>query len=238
MNQILYTGEIEKNKISSHKKVIILITILSIFIVTTFYIYPTIFPASSIAGMSQDEVLLGSLPQQNNTEQEVTQISLKNETTEKSEKSNNNVAEQEQSITKKAKSSGGKSYETIAILNIPSLNIEYPVLSSTSTELLKISLNKYWGANPNQVGNMCIVGHNYQDSRFFGKLDKIKNGAEVLITDMKGKTLTYKVYHTEVISPYDNSCTSQLTDGKREITLITCHTNGTKRFIVKARECE
>ena len=42
----------------------------------------------------------------------------------------------------------------IANLNIPSLGIKYPVLSSTSTALLKISLNKYWGANPNEVGNM------------------------------------------------------------------------------------
>ena len=65
----------------------------------------------------------------------------------------------------------------IANLNIPSLGIKYPVLSSTSTALLKISLNKYWGANPNEVGNMCIVGHNYEDSRFFGKLNKIKKGA-------------------------------------------------------------
>ena len=72
----------------------------------------------------------------------------------------------------------------IANLNIPSLGIKYPVLSSTSTALLKISLNKYWGTNPNEVGNMCIVGHNYEDSRFFGKLNKIKKGAIVKITDL------------------------------------------------------
>ena len=84
----------------------------------------------------------------------------------------------------------------IANLNIPSLGIKYPVLSSTSTALLKISLNKYWGANPNEVGNMCIVGHNYEDSRFFGKLNKIKKGAIVKITDLTGKTLDYEVYDT------------------------------------------
>ena len=201
-----------------------------------FYVYPTILPTSSIAGMSQDEVLLGSLPQQNEVEKNEIQVNITNEIVAEQKEDMNNTGEQ--TVTKKSKSSSGESYETIAILNIPSLNIEYPVFSSTSTELLKISLNKYWGANPNRVGNMCIVGHNYQDSRFFGKLDKIKQGAEVLITDMTGKTLTYQVYHTEVISPYDNSCTSQLTDGKREVTLITCHTNGTKRFIVKARECD
>ena len=48
------------------------------------------------------------------------------------------------------------------------------MLSSTSKELLKVSLNKYWGPNPNKEGNLCIVGHNYNDERFFGKLHKIE----------------------------------------------------------------
>ena len=82
---------------------------------------------------------------------------------------------------------------------------------------------------------MCIVGHNYNDSRFFGKLNKIKKNAEVKITDMTGKTLTYKVYYTGMKDPYDTSCTSQLTDGHTEITLITCNYDGSKRFVVKAR---
>ena len=123
----------------------------------------------------------------------------------------------------------------IANLNIPSLGIKYPVLSSTSTALLKISLNKYWGANPNEVGNMCIVGHNYEDSRFFAKLNKIKKGAIVKITDLTGKTLDYEVYHTYTVGPYDTDCTSQLTKGNTEVTLITCNKDGSKRFVVKAR---
>ena len=89
----------------------------------------------------------------------------------KNEDNVTNTNEQFQNTTKKIKSKykarNGKTYDVIANLNIPSLGIKYPVLSSTSTALLKISLNKYWGANPNEVGNMCIVGHNYEDSRFF-----------------------------------------------------------------------
>lgn len=134
----------------------------------------------------------------------------------------------------------GENYTIVGVLNIPSLNIEYPILSETSTKLLKVSLNKYWGANPNEVGNMVVVGHNYKNNKFFSNLSKIQLGAIVKITDLDGKTLDYKVYDTEVIDPYDNSCTSQLTDGKTEITLITCHyengsNHATKRFVVKAR---
>ena len=51
----------------------------------------------------------------------------------------------------------GVQYTTDSILTIPSLDISYPVLSETSEELLKISLNKYWGNGPNEVGNYCIV---------------------------------------------------------------------------------
>ena len=63
---------------------------------------------------------------------------------------------------------GQKCYSE-ARLRIPKLGIDYPVLSDWSEELLKISLNKYWGPNgPNEVGNYCIVGHNYKSGKMFG----------------------------------------------------------------------
>ena len=134
----------------------------------------------------------------------------------------------------------GEQYTVVGTLNIPSLEIEYPILSETTNKLLKISLTKYWGANPNEVGNMVVLGHNYKNNKFFGNLSKIKNGEIVKITDLAGRTLDYKVYDTYIIDPDDNSCTTQLTNGKTEVTLITCHyengrTHATKRFVVKAR---
>lgn len=129
----------------------------------------------------------------------------------------------------------GKTYEVIAILYIPTLDIQYPVFSSTSKELLKVSLNKYWGPNPNKPGNFCIVGHNYNDDNFFGKLHNIEIGHYVQLTDMSGKTLQYKVYDTYIVDPDNTDCTSQLTNGETEITLITCTKDFKQRFIVKAR---
>lgn len=129
----------------------------------------------------------------------------------------------------------GKTYEVIAVIYIPTLDIEYPVLSSTSKELLKVSVNKYWGPNPNRPGNFCIVGHNYNDERFFGKLKDIKIGDYIQLTDMSGKGLQYCVYDTYIVNPDDTTCTSQLTNGETELTLITCTKDFKKRFIVKAR---
>ncbi len=47
--------------------------------------------------------------------------------------------------------------------------------------------------------------------------------------------MKYYVYDKFVADPYDTRCTSQLTNGKTEITLITCYNHGTQRMILKAR---
>ena len=131
----------------------------------------------------------------------------------------------------------GLSYTIDAILDIPSLEISYPVISETSDELLKISVNKYWGRTPNSVGNYCIVGHNYGNGNMFGKLYKMQVGDTINLTGMNNKkTVTYEVYDIYITEPEDVSCTSQLTGGKREVTLITCSNYGTQRRIIKCRE--
>ena len=127
-------------------------------------------------------------------------------------------------------------YKTIGILKIPSLKIEYPIISETTNAALKISVTKYWGPNPNEVGNLVILGHNYKSSYMLSKLPNIKIGDIIKITDKKGKTIDYKVYETKTIDPNDASCTSQKTDGKKEVTVITCIDNGKNRFYAKARE--
>lgn len=130
----------------------------------------------------------------------------------------------------------GVSYQTEAILDYPKLGINYPVLSEESEDLLKVSLCKYWGPNPNKVGNYCIVGHNYLSGKMFGKLSSAEIGDEINLTDLNNNTVTYAVYNRYVVEPTDVSCTSQLTNGQREITLITCTNYGKQRLVVKARE--
>lgn len=132
--------------------------------------------------------------------------------------------------------SEGITYTYESVLSIPSIGIEYPVLSDTDDELLKISLNKFWGGSPNSVGNYCIVGHNYRSGKMFGRLSMLKNGDTVDLTDLSGNTLTYSVYNIYVVDPDDVSCTSQITNGAREMTLITCTNGGKQRLIVKCRE--
>lgn len=137
----------------------------------------------------------------------------------------------------KSVASDGTEYYTDSVLKIDKLGIEYPVLSETSEELLKISLNKLWGQNgPNEVGNYVIVGHNYKSGKMFGKLSQMSIGDTFTLQDNSERTLTYKVYDIYVVEPEDTSCTSQLTGGKKEVTLITCKNSGKQRLVVKAVE--
>ena len=143
---------------------------------------------------------------------------------------------EETPVTVTTTANNGVNYTTESILNIPSLGINYPVLSETSEELLKISLNKYWGGRPNAVGNYCIVGHNYANGTLFGKLASINIGDTCVLTDMLGREAVYEVYDKYVVEPEDTSCTSQLTNGRVEMTLITCKEYGTRRLVVKCRK--
>ena len=127
-------------------------------------------------------------------------------------------------------------YDPIATIDIPKLNLSYPILSKTTDELLKISPTKLYGPNPNEVGNFCVVGHNYRNTRFFSKVPTLENGDIIKITDMNGKTVIYKIYSMYEVDPKDSSCTSQKTNGRREVTLITCTNDSKKRVVVKATE--
>lgn len=130
----------------------------------------------------------------------------------------------------------GDNYFTIGKVEIPKFNVSYAIINKTTDELLKISPTKFWGPDPNKVGNLCIVGHNYRNEKFFSKVPKLKNGEIIKITDVTGKTIEYSIYDSYVVEPDNVSSTSQKTNGKREITLITCTNDSVNRVIVKARE--
>ena len=132
--------------------------------------------------------------------------------------------------------SDGNEYETVGTIKIPIIDLSYPILAETTTELLKISPCKFYGPNPNEVGNLCIAGHNYKNDKFFSNVSELDTGDIIKITDTSGTTLSYSVYDMYVVDPEDTSCTSQLTDGKKIVTLITCTDDNEQRYIVQAKE--
>lgn len=131
-----------------------------------------------------------------------------------------------------------KGYDVVARLEIPKINLKTNVLKDFSKESLNVSVTKFWGPNPNDIGNFCIAGHNFKNKNMFSKLKKIEIGDRIFLHDNTNGKLEYEVYEIFIVLPNDVSCLSQNTEGMREVTLITCTNDSKKRIIVKSREVE
>lgn len=131
----------------------------------------------------------------------------------------------------------GKKYESIGIVTIPKLNITYPILSKTTDALMKVSACKFHGANPNEVGNLCIIAHNYRKKGvFFSDVPTLVVGDIVEIQDLSQRTIQYEVYDVHTVMPNNVDDTTQKTNGRKEVTLITCTNDSKQRFIVRCKE--
>ena len=126
-----------------------------------------------------------------------------------------------------------KGYNVSAKLVIPKIDIETYVLEDYNIEALKVSVTKFWGNNPNDIGNFCIAGHNYKE---FKNITKLNIGDIFTLTDNYNGIIQYEIYDIYKVLPKQTECLSQNTNGRKEVTLITCTTNSKKRVIVKAKE--
>lgn len=124
----------------------------------------------------------------------------------------------------------------VGLLKIDAIDLMYPILSSVSDELLEISLCRFYGPMPNEVGNLCIAGHNYINQKHFGKLSSLNVGDVIEVFDLNSNKVDYTVYKKLEVNANDTSCTFQNTNGIREVTLITCNTFKGTRIVVKAKQ--
>lgn len=127
-----------------------------------------------------------------------------------------------------------KGFSVIAKLKIPKINLETYVLENYSVQALSVSVTKFYGGEPNEIGNFCISGHNYIVKNMFHNLKNLEINDEIYLTDLQNRTYKYKVYQKETVLPNETQCLSQKTNGQIELTLITCTTDSSKRIIVKA----
>lgn len=250
MNQILVTEKLYVTpELRRKKKLFKLQFFLCVFLaclLCSYYIYAE-YDRDKSEEVSQ-EILLGiSKENERVNDNQIVDTTIKksdniivvaledNEEDEQVETIPQNINTQQVQTTEYTSKDGIK-YIIESIIRVPRLEINYPVIAETSEELLKISVNKYWGPSPNQIGNYCIVGHNYKSKKMFGRLSEVVNGDIIELEDISGNVVKYAVYDRYTVEPTDTACTSQLTNGKREVTLITCTNYGTQRLIVKARE--
>ena len=121
----------------------------------------------------------------------------------------------------------------IGIIEIPSLDIKYPVFEGAGS----VQLNEGIGHMTNTTelcgkGNCVLAGHNgSRRGVYFTYLCNIEAGAKVVLTNRKKEKHEYTVKEMKVVNPYDEWVTEQ-TEGEI-LTLFTCAEHGTKRFVVK-----
>ena len=142
--------------------------------------------------------------------------------------------ENEQNVEKEYIETEFKGYKVCAKLNIPTINLETYVLEECSKQALLTSVTKFYGGEPNKVGNFCIAGHNYGPSNMFQNIKKLKINDEIYLTDTNGNKEKYSIYDIYTVLPNETRCLSQKTDGNTELTLITCTPDSERRIIVKA----
>lgn len=127
-------------------------------------------------------------------------------------------------------------YTVCAKLEIPKISLETYILKKYSVQALNVAVTKFWGADPNQVGNFCVAGHNFPNRNMFYKLKKLDIGDNFFVSDNNIGKVEYEIYDLYKVQPNDVSCLSQETQGRREVTLITCTIDSKERIIVKGRE--
>lgn len=120
----------------------------------------------------------------------------------------------------------------IGMIKIDKINLNYPILSESSKELLNISVCRFAGPMPNTSGNLCIAGHNYVDYKFFSRLHELEKDDKVKIYDLNGQMKEYTIFRKYEAEADDVSCTSQDTNGETILTLLTCNNISGKRLIL------
>lgn len=151
-------------------------------------------------------------------------------------KINENKTSEEKKYIKEDVTLEYKGYTVISKLEIPKIDLETYVLEKYLEETLNISVVKFYGANPNEIGNFCIAGHNFKNKNMFKNLKKLSVGDNLFIIDNNIGRVEYEIFDIYKVSPKDVACLLQETNGKREVTLITCTNDSKERIIVKARE--
>lgn len=126
--------------------------------------------------------------------------------------------------------------EMLCTIEIPKINVKYPVFSKFDEKLLKISPCKFYGTSPKEYGNLCIAGHNYNNSKFFSNLFLLETGDKIYLYDNSEHKYIYKVFSSYEVKSSDISPISNYDKKIKQLTLVTCNNLNQKRLIIKAKQ--
>ena len=129
-------------------------------------------------------------------------------------------------------------YEVLGRIKVPSVGVDVKVLNPVldgedyTDDSLQYGAILYYGEGLNELGNTVILGHNSSDS-FFG-LKELEIDDSITVIDQKGNSKVYTVIEVSDCEPDDFSKFLPMEKNSREITLISCESEGTQRILIKA----
>lgn len=126
----------------------------------------------------------------------------------------------------------------IGIIQIPALDISYPIFNGLTDELLKTSPCRFWGDFPSTNSkdfNLCIAGHNYDNDKFFSKIKDLSIDDKIYIYDNSNNQYMYSVIKNYEVKSDDLSPVYHTITNSFELTLVTCNNFNGDRIIIKAK---
>lgn len=130
-----------------------------------------------------------------------------------------------------------KGYYVVGTIEIPTINLKYPILEKVTKKSLETAVALLYTSNGlNEQGNSVIIGHNYRNGTMFSNVKKLEKGKAIYITDTQGRKVKYVIYNIYRTSGNDGNYIARNTNGKREISLSTCTDDSKARTIVLAKE--
>ena len=235
----------DKKKINKILTIVIIITAVLIAILIGFWIFQTAKDnaeqqdAATAVNEFQNQIDTGDLigpgggsQTTNTTDNTVIDLNLINLDPALTDNGNNNT----RGSSKKVQLYKG--FVMLGTIEIPKINLSYPVLDRADAASMEVAPGVVYGPGLNKVGNTVIAGHNYRNRTFFSKINQLKSGDSIYITDTDKKKVEYIVYKIYTTGSEDNSYWDRDTKGAMEISLSTCTDDVQARTIVWAIEKE
>ena len=124
----------------------------------------------------------------------------------------------------------------VARIEIPKIGVDAIVVNGVDTDDLRLGPGHYPGTPlPGQLGNSAIAGHRTTYGHWFGDIDQLTTGDQILIRTVQG-FFTYHVYQQLIVDPGDVGVLAPDPGRPATITLTTCNPkySASQRLVVKA----
>lgn len=123
------------------------------------------------------------------------------------------------------------------IIEIPSIGVRKPIVKGTTRKDIanKVGYDTHT-AQPGASGNAVLAAHN--TTNYFGKISRLKNGAEIKITTREG-VFVYKVFDIFKVHKTETWIYNKVEGHEKIVTLITCvYPDNSYRWIVRGELVE